>query len=136
MTVINVTKCIGHSWDDLFNLVIDVERYPKFVPHCREVRLLSRKREPCGSALWQFAREDDDRCTVVFSADYQFESRVLETLASRVFSAMFAEILNAFERRAGELLVGTKIDRAQRHQGTIGEVRSIAKASSDERHFP
>jgi coenzyme Q-binding protein COQ10 len=38
-----ITKCIGHRWDDLFNLVLDVESYAAFVPHCRKVRLLSRR---------------------------------------------------------------------------------------------
>ena len=40
---IRITKRIGHRWDDLFNLVLDVESYPAFVPHCRQVRLLSRR---------------------------------------------------------------------------------------------
>lgn len=33
-----------HSADDMFNLVADVERYPAFVPLCRELRV--RKRSP------------------------------------------------------------------------------------------
>ena len=34
---------IRHHWVDLFNVVLDVERYPAFVPHCREIKLYSRK---------------------------------------------------------------------------------------------
>jgi ribosome-associated toxin RatA of RatAB toxin-antitoxin module len=45
MTSIQATKLVGYPWSDLFNLVLDVKSYREFVPHCREVRLLSRKME-------------------------------------------------------------------------------------------
>jgi coenzyme Q-binding protein COQ10 len=45
MTVVDVAKRMGHPWLDLFNLVLDVKSYPSFVPHCRDVRLLSCKLE-------------------------------------------------------------------------------------------
>jgi len=48
---IRITKRIGHRWDDLFNLVLDVESYPAFVPHCRQVRLLSRRAESSTSTV-------------------------------------------------------------------------------------
>lgn len=41
MPAYKITKCIRHRWDDLFHLVLDVQSYPAFVPHCRSVRLLS-----------------------------------------------------------------------------------------------
>ncbi len=47
MTSFQTTKHLGYPWSDLFSLVLDVQSYPEFVPHCREVRLLSRTtREP------------------------------------------------------------------------------------------
>ena len=42
MTSLQTSKLVGHPWSDLFNLVLDVTNYPEFVPHCREVRILSR----------------------------------------------------------------------------------------------
>lgn len=146
MTAVRITKLIAHAWLDLFKLVLDVESYPKFVPHCQEVRLISRKAESPArtviisrmtvgfsvlrvsyanrtvgdtlarrinvealdgplrylNVLWEFEAEDDHSCAVTFSVDYQFSSGMLESLASRVFSGMFAEILEAFERRAEE----------------------------------
>jgi coenzyme Q-binding protein COQ10 len=42
MTSLQTSKLVGHLWSDLFNLVLDVTNYPEFVPHCREVRILSR----------------------------------------------------------------------------------------------
>ena len=37
-----VVRRIHHPWTDLFDLVLDLERYPAFVPHCRAVKLYSR----------------------------------------------------------------------------------------------
>jgi coenzyme Q-binding protein COQ10 len=42
MPQVKITKRVAHRWDDLFKLVLDVESYPGFVPHCRQVKLLSR----------------------------------------------------------------------------------------------
>lgn len=39
------SKRIRHRWTDLFDLVLDVQNYPHFVPHCRNERLLSRETE-------------------------------------------------------------------------------------------
>jgi coenzyme Q-binding protein COQ10 len=147
MSAITVTKRVEHSWLDLFQLVLDVERYPSFVPYCRNVRLLSRRSEtptrtvivsrmtvglsalrmsyankttgdlakrrievssidgPLRSldAAWRFDAETEQCCKVTFSVDYQFSSRTLEALASRMFSGMFSQILHAFEHRADEL---------------------------------
>jgi len=39
---IAVVKRIHHRWTDLFGLVLDLERFPDFVPHCRAVKVYSR----------------------------------------------------------------------------------------------
>lgn len=147
MTSVQTSKLVGYPWSDLFNLVLDVKSYPEFVPHCREVRLLSRTTEEPGrtiivsrmtvgfsafeiryanrttgdaisrkisidavdgplrylSALWRFEPRDEDRTLLHFSVNYELNNPVLAAVASRVFAAMFGEILNAFERRAAHL---------------------------------
>ncbi len=144
MTSVQTTKLINYPWSDLFNLVLDVKSYPEFVPHCREVRLLSRKMEEPGmtiivsrmtvgfsafevgyanrttadatgrkisvealdgplqylSAVWSFEPRDENHTQVHFSVTYEFSNPVFAAVASRVFAAMFGEILDAFERRA------------------------------------
>ena len=62
MTSVQTTKLIGHPWSDLFNLVLDVKSYPQFVPHCHDVRLLSRKTPEPGMTVIV------SRMTVGFSA--------------------------------------------------------------------
>ena len=47
MTSVQTARIVSYPWSDLFDLVLDVQSYPEFVPHCREVRLLSRRvKEP------------------------------------------------------------------------------------------
>jgi coenzyme Q-binding protein COQ10 len=41
MADIHIIKHFHHRWDDLFELVLDIGRYPAFVPHCTEVEVLS-----------------------------------------------------------------------------------------------
>ncbi len=147
MTSVQTSKLVGYPWSDLFNLVLDVRSYPEFVPHCREMRLLSRRTEAPGmtvvvsrmtvgysafavgyanrttgdaisrkisvealdgplrylSAVWSFEPRDEDHTLLHFSVNYEFSNPVLAAVASRVFAAMFGEILNAFERRAAQL---------------------------------
>jgi coenzyme Q-binding protein COQ10 len=62
MTSVQTTKLVGHPWSDLFNLVLDVKSYPQFVPHCHDVRLLSRKTPEPGITVIV------SRMTVGFSA--------------------------------------------------------------------
>ena len=51
MPRIQTTKFVGYPWSDLFNLVLDVRSYPEFVPHCREVRLLSHRMTEPGMTI-------------------------------------------------------------------------------------
>jgi len=40
---------VQHSAPDMFDLVADVEQYPKFVPLCQDLKV--RKREPAGEGI-------------------------------------------------------------------------------------
>jgi coenzyme Q-binding protein COQ10 len=55
------------------------------------------------NAVWSFEPRDEDHTQVHFSVSYEFSNPLLAAVASRVFGAMFREILNAFERRAARL---------------------------------
>ncbi len=155
MTDIRITRRMGHRWRYLFALVLNVERYPGFVPHCRDVRVLSRDAEDPARTIivsrmtvgwaalqvgyanrtvaepelrsikvdaidgpfrylhvvWEFKPEGEDRTVVVFSAGYEFSNPILSALASRLFGAMFADIVTAFERRADEIAAGAAYRR-------------------------
>ena len=42
---------LHHRWKDLYDLVLDIERYPAFVPGCRGVRIYSRTAAPAGRTV-------------------------------------------------------------------------------------
>jgi coenzyme Q-binding protein COQ10 len=42
MSAIHAKCQVNHSAQEMFDLVADVERYPEFVPHCREHVIVSR----------------------------------------------------------------------------------------------
>jgi hypothetical protein len=66
MTSLQTRKLVGYPWLDLFNLVLDVKSYPEFVPHCREVRLLSRRmEEPLSCEVSNKKQRQRDRAVVV-----------------------------------------------------------------------
>src|SRR4051812_29762034 len=45
MSDIDTVRWIRHPWAALFDLLLDVESYPSFLPYCPDVRLLSRNTE-------------------------------------------------------------------------------------------
>jgi len=46
-----VTRRIHHRWADLYGLVLDLERYPAFVPGCRAIKVYSRTEARAGRTL-------------------------------------------------------------------------------------
>jgi coenzyme Q-binding protein COQ10 len=42
MPQFSTRRRVGHSADDMFDLVADIERYPEFVPLCRAMRVIRR----------------------------------------------------------------------------------------------
>ena len=44
MPEFSTTRRVRHSASEMFDLVADVERYPQFVPLCRDLRIRSRSR--------------------------------------------------------------------------------------------
>jgi len=48
MAQFTTTRAVRHSAADMFDLVADVERYPEFVPLCRDLKVRRRIPEPEG----------------------------------------------------------------------------------------
>jgi ribosome-associated toxin RatA of RatAB toxin-antitoxin module len=55
------------------------------------------------NACWRFEPRDEGHTRVHFCVSYEFRNPLVAVVASRVFTAMFAEIIDAFERRAAKL---------------------------------
>lgn len=49
MPVVHKSALVAHSAEEMFELINDVESYPRFLPWCRSTRLLSRdEKQLCG----------------------------------------------------------------------------------------
>jgi len=46
-----VTRRLHHRWEDLYGLVLDLERYPTFVPGCRAIKIYSHTAAPAGRTV-------------------------------------------------------------------------------------
>jgi coenzyme Q-binding protein COQ10 len=62
-------------------------------------------------AVWQFKPDAGDWTEIEFSANYQFSNPILAAVASRILDSMFAEVVDAFERRADCLFNRTHLPR-------------------------
>ena len=52
---------------------------------------------------WRFAQIDEKSCRVDFSIDFEFRSRVLDTVAGKAFALVVMQMTRAFEDRARKL---------------------------------
>ena len=141
MTTHAEQRLIGHSPEQLFDLVADVRRYPEFLPWC----LASRVRKQTDSALvadliigfqvfkeqftsyiqmdrdalvikveyaegpfkyltnrWKFIQHPDG-CMIDFYVDFEFKSRLLQTVIENLFTEAVRRMVSAFEARADQL---------------------------------
>lgn len=51
MARMRTARDLAHRWTDLFALVLDLQDYPRFVPHCRDVRLIRRSTDAAGRTV-------------------------------------------------------------------------------------
>jgi len=51
MSQFSTTRRVRHSATNMFDLVADVERYPEFVPLCRELKLRERRAAEAGTEV-------------------------------------------------------------------------------------
>ncbi len=141
MTTHAEQRLIRHSPEQLFDLVVDVSRYPEFLPWC----LACRVRKQTDTALvadliigfqvfkeqftshvqmdrddliikveyvegpfkylinrWKFSKHPDG-CMIDFYVDFEFKSRLLQTVIESLFTEAVKRMVSAFETRADYL---------------------------------
>ena len=127
MPTFSTTRRVPFTSRQMFDLVADVEQYPKFLPLCEA--LVVRKRERAGevetlvvdaSSLqvhaasapeypsgpfrqvenrWSFAPAEGG-CDVQFHIAYEFKSHALQMLVGSIFDRVFRRYTQPFEDRA------------------------------------
>ena len=51
MPHVAATKQLDYRWTELFGLVLNLEDYPSFVPHCRAVKIIRRSLDTTGRTV-------------------------------------------------------------------------------------
>lgn len=140
-------RVLPYTPEQLFDLVADVESYPKFLPWCIACRVRRRSgdkiiadliigfkmiRERFTSEVslhrpelidvqyiegplrhlnnhWKF-RPHPEGCEIDFYVDFEFRSKLLQSLIGTLFNEAFKRMVAAFEARAAELYAPKKVD--------------------------
>src|SRR5712692_923161 len=106
---------VEHAAREMFELVEDIESYPKFLPWCLDATVHERSaagtratltvglRGPFRhfSAAWRFRAAGEHACHIEFSMEYEFASRTLGKLLAPLFDHIADTMVDAFTRRAG-----------------------------------
>jgi coenzyme Q-binding protein COQ10 len=145
MPQFSTTRQVGHSAEEMFRLVADVERYPEFVPFCERLTVRGRKREGARETLvadmtvgYKLVRETFtskvtlDCDALEIRADYldgpfrtmenSWHFRPLDGGGSEIRFAIAYE----FKSRALALLMGAVFDRVFRAFANAFEARADA----------
>lgn len=133
-------KRLPYSDEQLYDLVADIESYPKFLPWCVAARNRSRNGNVLVSDLvigfkmfrerftsevtlkegridvaykegpfkyltnhWIFEAQADGSTIIDFYVDFEFRSKVLQTVMGALFNEAVKVMVGAFEKRAKQL---------------------------------
>jgi coenzyme Q-binding protein COQ10 len=132
------SRVVSCSSEQLFDVVMDIESYPKFLPWVADARILDRCDDELTAelvaslagfhnsfrtidrflrpklieirllegpfhfleSLWTFEELEENRCKVHFSIEFEFANRMLDLVATPVFSSACRMMVHAFEQRA------------------------------------
>ena len=141
MTIHAEKRVVSHTPGQLYALVLDVQKYPQFLPWCLAARVKSQTeseliadliigfnmfRETFTSYVefdsdkleidvryaegpfkhltnnWKFLPHEDG-CEIDFYVDFEFNSRLLQSVIETLFTEAVRRMVRAFEARADKL---------------------------------
>ena len=141
MTVHAEKRLVPHTPEQLYALVLDVQKYPQFLPWCLAARVKSQTEYELAADLiigfnmfretftsyvefdadkleinvryaegpfkhltnnWRFLPHEDG-CEIDFYVDFEFNSRLLQSVIETLFTEAVRRMVRAFETRAAEL---------------------------------
>lgn len=141
MTIHAEKRVVSHTPEQLYALVLDVQKYPQFLPWCLAARVKSQTeseliadliigfnmfRETFTSYVefdsdkleidvryaegpfkhltnnWKFLPHEDG-CEIDFYVDFEFNSRLLQSVIETLFTEAVRRMVRAFEARADKL---------------------------------
>ncbi|MBT6123031.1 MAG: type II toxin-antitoxin system RatA family toxin [Candidatus Puniceispirillum sp.] len=141
MTVHAEKRVVPHTPEQLYALVLDVQKYPQFLPWCLAARVKSQNESELTADLiigfnmfretftsfvefdsnkleinvryaegpfkhltnnWRFLPHEDG-CEIDFYVEFEFNSRLLQSVIETLFTEAVRRMVRAFETRADEL---------------------------------
>ena len=141
MTVHAEKRVVPHTPEQLYALVLDVQKYPHFLPWCLAARVKSQSEHELAADLiigfkmfretftsyvefdadkleidvryaegpfkhltnnWRFLPHENG-CEIDFYVDFEFNSRLLQSVVETLFTEAVRRMVGAFETRADEL---------------------------------
>ena len=141
MTIHAEKRVVSHTPEQLYALVIDVQKYPQFLPWCLAARVKSQTESELTADLiigfnmfretftsyvefdsdkleidvryaegpfkhltnnWKFLPHEDG-CEIDFYVDFEFKSRLLQSVIEALFTEAVRRMVRAFETRADKL---------------------------------
>ena len=120
-------RVLPHTREQMFDLVIDIEKYPEFLPWCVATRIRQRDDEMVQwgrpgridvtysegpfkylNNHWLFEPHGDGQCLIDFFVDFEFRSRLMQKAIGAVFNEAVQRMISSFEKRAAVLYGGDK----------------------------
>ena len=141
MTTHAEKRVVPHTPEQLYALVLDVQKYPQFLPWCMAARVKSQSERELAADLiigfnmfretftsyvefdpdkleidvryaegpfkhltnnWRFLPHEDS-CEIDFYVDFEFNSRLLQSVIETLFTEAVRRMVRAFEARADDL---------------------------------
>lgn len=141
MTIHAEKRVVSHTPEQLYALVLDVQKYPQFLPWCLAARVKSQTESELTADLiigfnmfretftsyvefdsdklvidvryaegpfkhltnnWKFLPHEDG-CEIDFYVDFEFNSRLLQSVIETLFTEAVRRMVRAFEARADKL---------------------------------
>ena len=141
MTIHAEKRVVSHTPEQLYALVLDVQKYPQFLPWCLAARVKSQTESELTADLiigfnmfretftsyvefdsdkleidvryaegpfkhltnnWKFLPHEDG-CEIDFYVDFEFNSRLLQSVIEALFAEAVRRMVRAFETRADKL---------------------------------
>ena len=106
----SIKKIIPCKKIDLINMILDIEKYPEFVPWCLDSKVYEKKDKGdtveiiADLTIWKsFFKDLGDSSEVEFQVDFELKNKILNLLMNKSFDLGLIKIADAFQKRADEL---------------------------------
>ena len=107
----SVKRLIDCRKDKLIEFVLDIEKYPEFIPFCENSKIYKKNIDGPLNHLsnnWTFTDKRNGITEVTFDIDFEIKNKFLNSLMVVSFQFGLEKIADAFQKRAEDLFGSSK----------------------------